>query len=139
MASGGRNPMKSNSDHEAILISLLSDLPGLVAIYLHGSAVRGELRPDSDIDVALLFHHTVRPSKWRLLQLAGEAESRLGRPVDIGILTRNNLIYVREVLARGRVVFSTDESYRGEFEMLTHSFYADYRERIKMIRDAYVI
>jgi predicted nucleotidyltransferase len=47
---------------------VLGAAPGIAAVLLFGSAVRGRLRPDSDIDVATLFEHAPFPaskSVWR--------------------------------------------------------------------------
>jgi predicted nucleotidyltransferase len=51
---------------------------------LFGSAARGELRPDSDIDLLIEFEPGSAPSLWSATELQGEF-SRLfgGRPVDI--------------------------------------------------------
>jgi predicted nucleotidyltransferase len=55
----------------------------IVEFALFGSAARGELRPDSDIDVMVQFG----PSEtWSLLDLARmklELEAMLGRSVDL--------------------------------------------------------
>ncbi len=67
--------------------------PSVCSVFLHGSAAQGRLRPDSDIDIAILpAAHTHISTQTRLM-LAGELESLLGRTVDIGILSTNNLIY----------------------------------------------
>ena len=103
------------------------------AIYLHGSAVRGHLREESDIDIGLLldpgagsgattgfnepgaaeFGATTRPSAGGLdtgarNEYAIELETRLGREIDIGIVSSRNLVYTAEVLLRGRRIFTRD-------------------------------
>ncbi len=50
---------------------------------LFGSAARGELRPDSDIDIAMLFNVTP-PST-----LASKREDIIGRRVDLVVLNRS--------------------------------------------------
>ncbi len=52
-------------------------------VRLFGSVLRGEERPDSDID--LLVDVIGKPSPWFPGGLAAELEDLLGRPVDIGI------------------------------------------------------
>lgn len=52
------------------------------SIALFGSAVRGEDRPDSDLDFLVEFEPGTRP--FELLALGAELEAALGVPVDIG-------------------------------------------------------
>ncbi len=51
---------------------------------LFGSAARGELRPDSDIDLLVEFEEGKGPSLWGMVEVQ-EQFSRLfgGRPVDL--------------------------------------------------------
>ncbi|MBM3758127.1 MAG: hypothetical protein FJW38_29635 [Acidobacteria bacterium] len=56
---------------------LLRDM-GAKDVYLLGSAARNELRPDSDIDIAV---RGVPPS--RFFAAASRAADALGRPVDL--------------------------------------------------------
>ena len=67
-----------------------ADLEALACKYhirrlsLFGSAARGELRPDSDIDLLVEFEPGKAPSLWKVVTIQDEF-SRLfqGRPVDI--------------------------------------------------------
>ncbi len=67
-----------------------ADLEALACKYhirrlsLFGSAARGELRPDSDIDLLVEFERGNAPSLWKVTDLQDEF-SRLfeGRPVDV--------------------------------------------------------
>jgi len=47
-----------------------------------GSAARGQATPSSDVDLLVTFDESVRVSTGELLEMAGEAEELLGRPVD---------------------------------------------------------
>lgn len=48
-----------------------------------GSYVRGEQRPDSDVDILVAF--TVTPSLFTLLRLEDELQALLDRPVDLAV------------------------------------------------------
>ena len=47
-----------------------------------GSAARGQAKPNSDVDVLVTFDDSVGVSTAELLEMAGEAEELVGRPVD---------------------------------------------------------
>jgi predicted nucleotidyltransferase len=50
---------------------------------LFGSAARGELRPESDVDVLVTFAAGEHWSLFDLVRLRSELESLFGRPVDL--------------------------------------------------------
>lgn len=50
---------------------------------LFGSAVRGELRPDSDLDLLVDFEPDARIGFMTLGRMARELSELLGRPVDL--------------------------------------------------------
>ena len=47
-----------------------------------GSAAAGQARPNSDVDLLVTFADSARVSTAELLEMAGEAEELVGRPVD---------------------------------------------------------
>ena len=47
-----------------------------------GSAARGQASPSSDVDLLVTLHETASVSTAELLEMAGEAEELVGRPVD---------------------------------------------------------
>lgn len=63
-----------------------TDLPGLVAVVLCGSAARGEMTPWSDVDFGVLCHTPL--SLDARLRLIADATSALGRDVDVIDLVR---------------------------------------------------
>jgi predicted nucleotidyltransferase len=53
-------------------------------LQLFGSAARGELRPDSDIDLMVEFEQGEGPSLWEMVGVQEEfSELFGGRPVDL--------------------------------------------------------
>ena len=75
---------------------------------LFGSAVRGELRPDSDLDVLISFDEDAPWSLWDLIAMQDELTELFGRKVDLVerealrnpyrrecILSTRKVIYVR--------------------------------------------
>ncbi|MDP9238810.1 MAG: nucleotidyltransferase family protein [Chloroflexota bacterium] len=61
----------------------------IVEFALFGSAARGELRDDSDIDVMVQFAPEARHSLYELVDIQAELKALLGREVDV--LTTKNI------------------------------------------------
>jgi predicted nucleotidyltransferase len=119
------------------LMERLAREEGLTAAYLLGSGARGCLRPDSDLDLALL------PARGRVisaedrLSLAADLEELAGRPVDLGVLSTANLVYAKEAVAHGVLIFERDPSARARFAMLVLSMYASLQESRREVLHAY--
>ena len=79
---------------------------GVKELSLFGSAVRGEMRPESDIDIMVEFKPGVRVGVIKFESLAGELEALAGRKVDL-VTKRGLKPWVRpEVLKDARVVYA---------------------------------
>jgi predicted nucleotidyltransferase len=59
----------------------LGERYGVASLGLFGSYVRGENRPDSDLDVLVTFHST--PGLLRLIELENHLSELLGVKVDL--------------------------------------------------------
>lgn len=116
------------------LRAFLDGLEGIVCVYLFGSVARGSARPDSDVDVAVLFE---RDSPSTLAEsgvgVSGELERRLGCAVDLVVLNRASADLVHRVLRDGIVVVDRDPSTRMRFEVRARNAYFD----LKPVLDEY--
>lgn len=56
---------------------------GLAKLWVFGSVVRGEARPDSDIDLAAEFDPQAKVSLTGFARLRGDLSDMLGAPVDL--------------------------------------------------------
>ena len=73
---------------------------------LFGSAARGEMSTDSDVDVMVEFEPGVRIGLLKFQSLADELESLVGRKVDL-VTKRGLKAWVRlEVLKDARVIYA---------------------------------
>lgn len=73
---------------------------------LFGSAVRGEMHPESDVDLLVEFEPEVRIGLIKFESLAGELEALIGRKVDL-VTKRGLKPWVRpKVLKDARVVYA---------------------------------
>ncbi|HPA72571.1 MAG TPA: nucleotidyltransferase domain-containing protein, partial [Spirochaetota bacterium] len=59
----------------------ISSVPGIAAAYLFGSAVKGSMKRESDIDVAVLFDDEHAPTADKL-EIMTELSRTAGRDVD---------------------------------------------------------
>jgi len=79
---------------------------GVKELSLFGSTARGEMRPDSDIDIMVEFEPGVRTGLIRFETLIEELESLAGRKVDL-VTKRGLKPWVRpEVLKDARVIYA---------------------------------
>jgi predicted nucleotidyltransferase len=79
---------------------------GVTKLALFGSAVRGQMRPDSDIDVMVEFDPAARIGILKFESLAEGLEALVGRKIDL-VTKRGLKPWVRpEVLREARVVYA---------------------------------
>ena len=121
----------------AVLRDRFEREPAVEAAYLLGSAAAGRLRADSDLDIALLpARGSSIPTEQRLA-FAADLEDLVGRIADVGILSTDNLVYAKEAVANGRVIFERDPVARARFAALIFSLYADLQEHRRGVLHAY--
>lgn len=99
----------------------------IAAVYLMGSAVTGKLRPDSDIDIALLPSAGASLSTKDRLDLAATLSLQTGREMDIGIISDKNLIYASEAILKGKRILTLDEHYVAQAETRLLGCYLQFR------------
>jgi predicted nucleotidyltransferase len=87
-------------DIKPIIRSLEKD-ERILAAYLLGSAARGQMRLDSDIDIALMLLPGKTLSALEVMDLAASLTPRDGRVVDLGLITSQNLVYASEAILSG--------------------------------------
>ena len=123
--------------HLEAVVSCLRGQGNVAAAYLLGSAAEGRLRPDSDVDIAVLPLSLNGLQLAERLSLAAELSRLVGREVDLGVLTTRNLVYAKEAVARGRRIFDRDHSTTATFEMYALSMYASLQEARREVLRAY--
>lgn len=123
---------------ETALCQTLEAMPGLAAIVLFGSAVRGRLRPDSDVDVATLFEHEAIPGVEERLALRQRLEEAVQRDVDLIVLNDAPTILAFQALRYGRLIACPRPRIYHEFVMRLVTEYADFKRIRKPIEDAVI-
>lgn len=113
----------------------------VIVAYLVGSAARGQLRPSSDVDVAVLLSDSpdhrspgltlasMRPN------LQGDLQEAVHRPVDLVILNHASPDFVHRVLRDGVVLIERDRSSRIRFEVRLRNDYFDVLPFLKRYRE----
>lgn len=105
------------------------------AAYLLGSTIYGRLRPDSDIDLAILPIVPKSYSTMDRLMLASRLQSELDREIDIGILGSHDLIYASQTVLHGKCIYYRDRFARDLFAATCLSLYYELkRQRIEVER-----
>jgi predicted nucleotidyltransferase len=105
--------------------------PEVAAGYLFGSVARGEHRPESDLDVGIVFMQrgdTARDHLDALAEMAARLEGTAGRrDVDLIVLESQGPIFCHRVLSEGVLVYERDAERRVDFESDTIVRALDFR------------
>ena len=119
----------SKKERIELLKSVIREHEEVLIAYLYGSAVQGNLRADSDIDIGILLADDAVPDHLYAIKMAGEIRSRcrLDREVDVRILNRRSIRFLHQVLRYGEIVFVRDERKRVDFETDVIKTYLDFK------------
>ncbi len=115
------------------LVSAFKKIPGIRAVYLFGSQARGDARPSSDIDLALLMDHS--PSLDAHAEIVSICMRILQTSyIDVVILNDASPMIKYEVVSEGVLIYKkiTDEELN-DFESRVIRIYFDtaYLRRIQ--------
>lgn len=103
--------------------------PYLIIIF--GSTAKGNLRKDSDIDIAFLSER--RFSNYEIYMHSQSLADLLGREVDLVDLDKASTVFQARVISTGKVIYSQDETKRMLYYMLTLKKYARLNEERQCI------
>jgi predicted nucleotidyltransferase len=112
---------------QEIAAAVASTVPSkIAAVYLFGSQARGNPRPDSDIDLGLLY---VEPPAGTLLAqpflLESELSAALGRPVQCVVMNHAPPDLVHRILRDQQLLLDRAPSLRVRFEVAARNRYFD--------------
>lgn len=111
----------------------------VIAAYLYGSQVRGQVHAGSDIDVAVLQADDGKGATLKLLKLGQRLEAVAGlKNIDVRLLNAAPLAARGRILTEGRLLYSADESTRVDFEVKTRSLYFDFLPHLNFLQKAFI-
>ena len=114
---------------------LTEEPPGIACAYLFGSVARGTQRPESDVDVAVLY--ATEPSRTLdglRLRLEGALEAVLRRPVQLVVLNLAPVDLIHRILRDGKLILEVDRSARVRFEVLKRNEFFDLQPIVRRYR-----
>lgn len=108
---------------------------GIAAAWLFGSVARGTARPDSDVDIGVLFREDppLTLAGYRF-DLEADLESLLGLPVQLVVMNRAPADLAIRVLREGKLLVNQAPSRRIEFEVRTRNEYWDLEPYLRLYR-----
>lgn len=113
---------------------LLRAHPGMIALYVFGSAATGQRGRKSDLDLAILNPDLIEPSQ--LYRDARALEAAIDVDVDLVDLLTASTVLKKEVIAGGRLLHASNRDVVLDFEARVLSEYGRYAEGIGPLRDA---
>ena len=82
----------------ALIQEEFSQQLGIVAIVLFGSQMTGKAKPDSDIDLAVLYDHDFIPTPMELWEKKELLSEKLHSPIDLVCLNSADTIIASQIL-----------------------------------------
>lgn len=101
--------------------------------YLMGSAETERFNKESDIDVAVFWKKTCSEDQKRECSI--DLEKTFKRDVDLVSLNKIDVIFARQVLEKGRLLFDNNAGLHLNWKMEKLSEYPDFKASRKVIED----
>ena len=102
------NGMMDKKEIKLIIKKYLYKDPFILAVSLLGSAKEGRMTQGSDIDIALMLYPGNSLDSYKKMKIIKDLSFELERLADIGEISSTNLVYSREALLKGEIIFSRD-------------------------------
>lgn len=109
------------------LSDYLGRLPDVLAALVFGSAAAGRLRPDSDLDIAVLFPAQAVPDALAAVELRERLTQFASRDVDLVVLNQAPPILAFQAIKNGRIIACHDQHAYQCYVMRLISEYADFK------------
>lgn len=109
----------------------------ILAVYLLGSAAKGTLRSDSDIDLGVMLEPGVKMSSLKRIELANSLSYKLKRTVDMGEVSSKNLVYAREALLKGILLYTKNQNRANLYRANLLGLYIQFNLDRQEVVDAY--
>jgi len=117
-----------------VIQKICTSLPDVVAVYLFGSAVSGQMHSESDIDMAVLADSPIDPEQlWKLAQ---DIAAMLNMEIDLVDLRQASTVMRMQVVQNGKRLYCRDQAASDAFEDFVFSDFARLNEeRSAILKD----
>ncbi len=118
------------------LTEILSGNKEIIASYLYGSVLYSDFY--EDIDVGLLINDSFNPRLMYEAKIAGKLEKKLRdtfgeiAPIDVRILNKKPLRFLFSMLKNSKIIYSSDETKRVQFEAKIMKEYLDIKPHFEI-------
>lgn len=103
-------------------------------IYIFGSAVKGNFRADSDIDIAVYIEETI--SSYDLFLIKEELVRLIGREIDLLSFKEASEVFRVQIFHGGIAIHIENENEHDNYRVNCYKDYAILNERRKVVIDA---
>ena len=117
-------------------IEILAERNEIIVSYLYGSVLYSDFY--EDIDVGLLISNSFKPKLMYEAKIAGKLEKKLKdtfgeiKPVDVRIINDKPLRFLFSVLKNSKIIYSSDEAIRVQFEAKIMKEYLDIKPHFEI-------
>ena len=118
------------------LTEILAEREEIIVSYLYGSVLYSDFY--KDIDIGLLISNSFKPELMYEAKMAGNLEKKLRdtfgeiKPVDVRILNYKPLRFLFSVLKNSKIIYSSDETKRVQFEAKIMKEYLDIKPHFEI-------
>lgn len=109
-----------------IIAIILKELPDVKAIYIFGSSLTARVKPDSDVDIAILPTKKLLPEV--IFQLSQKIAQTVNRDIDLIDLLQASEVMRAQIVSSGKRCYCVDKNACEYFEMLVYSMYVRLNE-----------
>jgi predicted nucleotidyltransferase len=120
-----------------LIIAILQKNGKVGAAYILGSAASGEMRTDSDVDIAILPAEGQKISSLELADITAELSFESRYTIDTGLITSANLVYSKEAITKGKRIFVRNAKWAGIMTASLIGMYMAFNDQRQELLNAY--
>ena len=114
---------------DIIINTIKNFIKNPLAIYIFGSAAKGNFTNDSDIDIAILLQSPIE--KHLLAHIKDQLSLQLNRDVDVIDLNASSQVFQYEILSTAKKIETSDQSTVDQLEAKMIAMYLEFQDMRK--------